>query len=204
LSPATALHAAPRAPDLGTSWQEVEDNYDAEGNTAVKGVHATWRRRGKTNVFEAHWDGGVTAVATITSHGSSVHIARRHSSDGNDCDYDGQLSADGTQVAGTLRCGAFGPFNWSATIIKGEKVESCADREARHAVANVEAQLGASHCKSQSVVTGATWRGVTGYLVTVDCGLDHPYTQWRYRSHDCSEDADPKAVEEYIKHTGNK
>ncbi len=92
---------------LGWQWQVYES-----------GWYGIWTRRGDSNVFDAQWgDGQITAELTISSQGNQVSIARRNSSDGNDCDYTGTLAEDGVSVTGTYTCNQYpGPFPWSASI----------------------------------------------------------------------------------------
>lgn len=91
---------------LGIRWDERE-NYGHPG---------VWTRRGTSNVFDADWI-GVRAVLTISIQGRQVSVARRQSSDGNDCDYVGTLAENGTTVSGTYRCTKYpGPYSWEATI----------------------------------------------------------------------------------------
>ncbi len=92
---------------LGWQWQVYES-----------GWYGTWTRRGNTNIFDAQWgDGQITAELTISSQGNQVSIARRNSSDGNDCDYTGTLAQDGVIVTGSYRCTLQPePLNWSGFI----------------------------------------------------------------------------------------
>jgi hypothetical protein len=102
--------------NLGDEWEVQEGSW--------KGV---WTRRGKTDTFDAVWTTmsgfgstkRVTAVLTITQSGDSVRIQRRYSSDGNDCEYQGKMSRDGStfRASGTLTCKAVqGTHPWSAVI----------------------------------------------------------------------------------------
>ncbi|WP_309088120.1 hypothetical protein [Domibacillus sp.] len=95
---------------LGRRWDEQEG--------AWRGV---WTRRGNSNIFDARWtqpgQTPVTAVLTITLQGNNVRIQRRNSSDGNNCDYRGTLSADGRTASGQFTCDR-GGGSWSATITR--------------------------------------------------------------------------------------
>lgn len=94
---------------LGVVWQE------SEGGGSWQAV---WTRRGSTSTFDASWNSGrVTAVLMISRVGDQVTVARRESSDGNNCDYTGTVS--GASVSGTYYCGNGGPYEWSATIGQG-------------------------------------------------------------------------------------
>lgn len=99
---------------LGSEWSEMES-----------GFAGRWIRRGTSNVFDARWDIGVTAVMTVTLSENTVNIARRQSSDGNDCDYTGTIQADGVTVEGTYTCkkGA-NQTPWRATIRCGNEIIS--------------------------------------------------------------------------------
>lgn len=96
---------------LGRLWNETES-----------GWQGVWTRRGNSNIFDARWGSGtriVTAVMTINVTGNQVTIARRNSSDGNDCDYTGTIAPDGVSVQGTYRCTRYsGPFVWKASIVR--------------------------------------------------------------------------------------
>jgi hypothetical protein len=93
------------ADPLGTQWAVIEN-----------GLEGTWVRRPGGNTFDAHWPRvNVRAVLEITLVGSRISVLRRRSSDGNDCDYVGQLSAK--QVTGTYNCTRHPtPMPWQATI----------------------------------------------------------------------------------------
>ncbi len=95
---------------LGRVW------YEQEG-----GWQGVWTRRGNSNVFDARWTQSgqtpVTAVLTIRIQGNNVRVERRSSSDGNNCDYRGTLSADGRTVSGQFTCDR-GGGSWQATITR--------------------------------------------------------------------------------------
>ncbi|XID92300.1 hypothetical protein ACF3MZ_28170 [Paenibacillaceae bacterium WGS1546] len=97
---------------LGVEWHEQEGPWSG-----------VWRRRGSSNIFDARWTmpgaPAVTAVLAIYIFGNFVYVQRRNSSDGNDCDYTGTLSADGRTVSGNFRC-IRGGGTWTATIIRRE------------------------------------------------------------------------------------
>jgi hypothetical protein len=100
---------------LGRVWIQ------SEAGGALTGL---WDRRGDSNSFDARWintgDGRyelITATVTIDIIGPNVSVARRSSSDGNDCDYVGTLAADLVSVAGNYRCTRDQTARpWSATI----------------------------------------------------------------------------------------
>lgn len=98
----------PRPRDLGREWHEQEGSW-----TGV------WRRRGNSNIFDARWTmpgaQPITAVLTINRSGNFVTVQRRNSSDGNECDYTGNIGPDGRTVTGTYRC-TQGGGSWRATI----------------------------------------------------------------------------------------
>lgn len=99
--------------DLGVEWHEQEGPWSG-----------LWRRRGNSNIFDATWTmpgaQPITAVLRIFIFGSFVHVERRNSSDGNNCDYSGTLSGDGRTVSGTFRCTS-GGGSWTAMIIRRER-----------------------------------------------------------------------------------
>ena len=97
--------AASMGDPLGTQWSVVEN-----------GLDGTWVRRRGGNTFDAHWPRvNVRAVLEITLVASRVSVQRRQSTDGNDCDYVGQLTAN--QVAGTYQCTRHPtPMPWQARI----------------------------------------------------------------------------------------
>jgi hypothetical protein len=99
--------------DLGTVWDEVEDN----------GVcNSTWTREGQSDTFDdSQPDCGVSATLTFSVSGNELQIARTNSSDGNDCNYQGTFSSDCSGASGTYLCGNsnMGPGPWSATIVAG-------------------------------------------------------------------------------------
>ena len=102
-----AENELPKTDRLGTTW-----NVWTAGSTGI------WKRRTTSNIFDANWENGeVTAVLTISLEGTVVRVARRNSSDGNDCDYQGTVAPDGMTVSGTFNCMRWvhnGP--WRATI----------------------------------------------------------------------------------------
>jgi len=96
---------------LGAQWDVVEN-----------GLRGVWTRRPGGNTFDAVWPSvGIRAVLEMTLVGTRVSIARRQSSDGNNCDYVGELTPPppdtGPQVNGTYTCTRFStPMRWSATV----------------------------------------------------------------------------------------
>ena len=105
LAPGGGTAAGGMADPLGTQWSVVEN-----------GLDGIWVRRPGGTTFDAHWPRvNVRAVLELTLVGSRVSVLRRRSTDGNDCDYVGQLS--GKQVAGTYHCTRHPtPMPWQATI----------------------------------------------------------------------------------------
>jgi hypothetical protein len=110
----SAVPAEPRAgtatDDLGSIWHETEQEW-----TGV------WTRRPGTSSFEANWTDAhgneASAVLTISIQGNNVSVQRREDSHGNECDYQGVLSADKTTASGTYGCTVgTGPFAWRAEI----------------------------------------------------------------------------------------
>ena len=93
--------------NLGTIWDEKES-----------GRKGTWARRGTSNIFDADWNGKITAVLTISIRGDAVKIERRNSNDGNDCDYQGIVAPDRINVSGTYVCNRTGISIWQAEIQK--------------------------------------------------------------------------------------
>ncbi len=90
---------------LGRQWIESES-----------GWQGVWTRRDNSNIFDARW-GSITAELTITVTGNQVTIARRNSSDGNNCNYTGTIASDGVTVEGTYICDNLTePRPWRATI----------------------------------------------------------------------------------------
>jgi len=92
---------------LGATWEESE--------TGIGGV---WKRRGKSNVFDATWDNGAVAELTITLSGKDVRIVRkdiRGPNAGQVMDYEGAISEDGKTASGTMKSLA-GQAPWSAAI----------------------------------------------------------------------------------------
>lgn len=107
---ARRIETQPVEARLGRRWSESESGWSG-----------TWTRRGTSNVFDAVWTQGaqrpITAVLTIHMNGNQVRIERRHSSDRNDCDYQGTLQPNGRTVYGTYTCVRDRVTrNWQATI----------------------------------------------------------------------------------------
>ena len=80
------------------------------------GYNGTWTRRGNTNEYDAVWTRGgrqqVTAVLSVTTQGNRIFIKRLQSTDGQLCEYDGTVSADGTTINGTYACGGVQNLQW--------------------------------------------------------------------------------------------
>lgn len=100
------IQRRPVTPSLGRRWEVQEGGW--------RGV---WTRRGNSNTFDARWtrQGAtpITAVLTMSQDGNNVRILRRNSSDGNNCEYNGQM--DGRTASGTFTCNQ-GGGNWTANI----------------------------------------------------------------------------------------
>ena len=94
-------------PLLGAVWTESES-----------GQQGTFRRRPGGNTFDAEWaPSGVRAVLEMSLTGTRVAISRRQSSDGNNCEYVGEIV--GNTVSGTYLCGNTpSPIPWQATIAR--------------------------------------------------------------------------------------
>ncbi|WP_046176209.1 hypothetical protein [Domibacillus indicus] len=112
----------------GGSWSAVierrdqpEDRLGRRWNEQEGGWTGVWTRRGNSNIFDARWtqpgQQDVTAVLSISIDGNTVRVARRNSSDGNNCDYRGTLSGDGRTVSGQFTCDR-GGGSWRATIVR--------------------------------------------------------------------------------------
>ncbi len=96
---------------LGTVWKAQEYG-------EWKGQ---WIRRGYSTIFDVSLKDGErggtkTFQAFVTRKGNKVHIQSKNSSDKRDSVYDGEISPDGTTVAGTYTCAGGGPYCWSASI----------------------------------------------------------------------------------------
>jgi hypothetical protein len=103
----TNFAPTPTSDRLGTTWDEVQG-----------GSRAIWTRRGTSNEFDANWENGnVTAVVTVWVRGRLLTAVRRNSSDGNDCQYQGEIASDGVTVSGTFGCNRWvQKGQWNATI----------------------------------------------------------------------------------------
>ena len=94
---------------LGSVWQESENGWSG-----------VWTRRGASNVFDAAWTlNGQRAAATLTmamTGPSTVSVHRQDIGNGNEFDYSGTVSADGS-VTGTFRPQGGSPtYTWAARI----------------------------------------------------------------------------------------
>lgn len=103
------IHHSSQIPQLGNYWIQEAGRW--------RGV---WQRRGNSNIFDARWTmsgttESVTAVLEMFLTGNNVHIIRRYSSDGNDCQMTGTIAQGGRSVSGTSQCN-HGGGNWNATI----------------------------------------------------------------------------------------
>jgi hypothetical protein len=94
---------------LGIRWDETEE-----------GWKQVWTRRGDSNVFDVTGTKPglepFKAVQTIEINGTKVLVHRTWVSDGNTCEMEGTIAADGITVTGTYRCKSGGPYYWQATI----------------------------------------------------------------------------------------
>jgi hypothetical protein len=98
-----SIGPATLADPYGTRWSESESGWSGD-----------WVRRGKTNVYDASWNGGVVkAILTITINGNSVQVSRQNATDANNCQYQGTLN--GNTVTGKYSCTS-GGGDWRATI----------------------------------------------------------------------------------------
>jgi hypothetical protein len=96
---------------LGTQWAENESGWTGR-----------WRRRGRSNVFDAFWThprhGQVRAILYMRVTGNVVTITRRDTFGpgvGRGCRYRGVIR--GNYVSGSYGCDwARGPFRWAARI----------------------------------------------------------------------------------------
>ena len=145
---------------LGVRWLEEE---------GVGSWSAVWTRRGSTGVFDASWNNGrITAVLTISISGSTASVARRQSSDGNDCDYTGTVS--GNRVEGTYTCTNGGPYEWSATIEHGFSGDARTVDEA--AAAKCSAQTAA---QEELVIRARAAHAALQSLLAYRSALDEAY-----------------------------
>ncbi len=96
---------------LGSVWNETESDEPCA---------STWTRQGATPMFAAVQASPchVTAMLTIAVSGSSVSAYWTSSSNGDDCNYIGTLSADCSSASGVYTCtGADAASGtWNATI----------------------------------------------------------------------------------------
>jgi hypothetical protein len=98
---------------LGVWWEETENIW-----------RGTWRRRGGSSVFDAHFETPgyppIDQILTMSTYQNQVHIFREGPTACNSCEYDGTFSPDGRTVSGSYSCNdcgnVIGPVPWSATI----------------------------------------------------------------------------------------
>ncbi len=79
------------------------------------GYNGVWTRRLNSNEYDAVWSRGrqqITGVLSITTQGNRVFIKRLQSTDGQLCEYEGMVSADGTTINGTYGCSGVANLNW--------------------------------------------------------------------------------------------
>jgi hypothetical protein len=84
--------------------------------TMTEGAYnGVWTRRGNTNEYDAVWTRGrqqITGVLSITTQGNRVFIKRLQSTDGQLCEYEGTVSADGVTINGTYGCSGVSNLTW--------------------------------------------------------------------------------------------
>ena len=106
--PLASATASDNAVNLGRTWYENESGW-----TGV------WTRRDDSQMFDAVWTRGsqsLTAQLWITIQGDRVTVHRPNSSNGDKCEYTGEI-ANGNLVSGTYGCNTQpGPYSWNATI----------------------------------------------------------------------------------------
>ena len=91
---------------LASTWTVSESG--PQGN-----YDGVWTRRPGTNTFDASWSGGsITDVIDITSVEGNKITLHRH---GNNGDYTGTISPDGTTISGTASWYVPGE-KWSVSI----------------------------------------------------------------------------------------
>jgi hypothetical protein len=99
---------------LGKVWRESESGWTG-----------TWRRRGESNVFDAHWDKpgwqSLDQILTVSVSGGKISIYRQDPNIANNtCSYSGVVGSDGVSVSGEYICNnrgvVIGPAKWNATI----------------------------------------------------------------------------------------
>jgi hypothetical protein len=107
---------APPICTLGTKWSEVEANDSCK---------STWTQQDSGSTFADSACGGVTSTLAISITGDEVSVIQTDSSSGNDCTYEGTISADCSSVSGSYTCSETGNSgDWSATIEGAEPVSS--------------------------------------------------------------------------------
>jgi hypothetical protein len=96
---------------LGVFWEEQESGWEM-----------TWARRGNSNLFDVYGQKShlrLTAAQTVTLNGSRVLAVRQSSSDGNVCEFEGEMQGDRHTVKGTYSCAGTHPVTgaaWQAVI----------------------------------------------------------------------------------------
>ena len=79
------------------------------------GYNGVWTRRGNSNEYEAVWTRGrqqINGVLSVTTQGNRIFIKRLQSTDGQLCEYEGIVSADGVTINGTYGCGGVSNLTW--------------------------------------------------------------------------------------------
>jgi hypothetical protein len=129
---APALSAEPPIPPASRNFNtnapysdELGDSWEMEEGACWRGI---WTRRGASNAWDGYWihPRGERARATlqIKSRGRAVVVLRQHMN-GSSCRYDGKISGDWWEIAGTYRC-SWEPqaiLPWRAQIIRLEHSE---------------------------------------------------------------------------------
>ena len=110
--PSPPLPTRPPPNALGDVWEQEEENM----------WRGTWIRRGTSNLYDAYWvhptGERVLAVVEIRSRGRAVNVVRRHS-DGQGCDYRGEIDENWAEVRGSYSCSWTRHSSpWNARIIR--------------------------------------------------------------------------------------
>ena len=106
----------PPANALGDVWEQEEEN----------SWRGTWIRRGQSHLFDAYWahptGERVLAVLEIRNRGREVRVVRRHS-DGQSCDYRGEIDENWLDVRGSYSCSWTSHSSpWQARIVRMQDV----------------------------------------------------------------------------------
>jgi hypothetical protein len=82
------------------------------------GYTGVWTRRNNSNEYDAVWTRQrqqITGVLSITTQGNRVFIKRLQSTDGQLCEYEGTVSADGRTINGTYGCSGVSNLQWQGS-----------------------------------------------------------------------------------------